>query len=307
MKILYASDYNEILHRFGCPNDYMNDVLFHGLTELEDVEVVDSTRMDHLYKSHKDQFPTIYGRGFTTSYLLDDRNIDRSNLEEKIRDKYFDYIIYGSISRTRPYYDIVSSVYPDNKIAAVDGDDSDAMCLTLQPFTRHFYFKRELIRRSFLLGSKGFERQIFSISSECHPINFAIPEEKIRAEVNPNPKNDFAQSIPYHDSGYRFETEQSYYDDYYNSIFGITMKKAGWDCMRHYEIMANGCLPLFMNLDNCPDTTMTSLDRDLMRRCNNAINDYSAIPDLRAEVLEFTKNNLTTKQLAKYVLETIVS
>ena len=85
------------------------------------------------------------------------------------------------------------------------------------------------------------------------------------------------------------------------------MKKGGWDCMRHYEIMANGCLPLFVDFDNCPDTTMTSLDRDLMRRCNNAINDYSAIPYLRAEVLEFTKNNLTTKQLAKYVLETIVS
>ena len=86
MKILYGSNCYEILQRVGCPNDYMNDVLFHGLTELEDVEVVDSTRMDHLYKSHKDQFPTIYGRGFTTSYLLDDRDIDRSNIEEKIRE-----------------------------------------------------------------------------------------------------------------------------------------------------------------------------------------------------------------------------
>jgi hypothetical protein len=303
MKILYASDYNEILHRFGCPNDYMSDVLFHGLTQLDDVEVVDSTRMDHLYKSHKDQFPTIYGRGFTTSYLLDDRNIDRSNLEEKIRDKYFDYIIYGSISRTRPYYDIVSSVYPDNKIAAVDGDDSDAICLTLQPFTRHFYFKREL-RDAEETSTKTLS---FSLSSILHPIHFAIPEEKIRQQPNLNPINNFAQSIPYHDSGYQFDTEQSYYDDYYNSKFGITMKKAGWDCMRHYEIMANGCLPLFMNLDNCPDTTLTNLDRDLLKRCGAAINDYSQISDLKTEVLEFTKNNLTTKQLAKYVLETMVS
>ncbi len=290
MKILYASDYNEILNRFGCPNDYMTDVLFHGLTELNDVEVIDSTRMDHLYKSHKDQFPTIYGRGFTTSYLLDDRNIDRSNLEEKIRDKYFDYIIYGSISRTRPYYDIVSAAYPDNKIAAIDGDDSDAICLTLQQFSRHYYFKRELVD-----------------NPNLYPIHFAIPEEKIRDQPNLNPKNNFAQSIPYHDGGYQFNTEQSYYDDYYNSKFGITMKKAGWDCMRHYEIMANGCLPLFMNFENCPDRTLTNLDRDLLKRCNAATNDYSTIPDLKTEVLEFAKNNLTTKQLAKYVLETIVS
>ena len=46
---------------------------------------------------------------------------------------------------------------------------------------------------------------------------------------------------------YIYKDEQSYYDDMYNSRFAITMRKAGWDCMRHYEIMANGCITLFLN------------------------------------------------------------
>ena len=292
MKILYASNYLDILNKVGCPNDYMNDVLFHGLTELEDVEVVDSTRMDHLYKSHRGKFPTIYGNGFTTSYLLDDINIDRSNLEQKIKDKYFDYIIYGAITRSRPYYDIVSQVYPENKIAVIDGDDSSAQCLTLQRYTVHHYFKRELLDNV----------------PKFHPIHFAIPSQKIRKKVNPNLLTQhFASSIPYHDDGYKFTVEQEYYDDYYNAKFGITMKKAGWDCMRHYEIMANACIPIFINFDNCPKRTLTNLDRDLMKRCNYALNDFSLIKDLKEEILEYTRNNLTTKQLAKYVLETIIS
>ena len=292
MKILYAHNYNEILNRVGCPNDYMSDVLFHGLSELDDVEVIDSTRMDHLYKSHTGLFSTIYGRGFTTSYLLEDKNLDRSNIEEKIRDKYFDYIIYGAINRTRPYYDIVSQTYPDNKIAVVDGDDTSFISPNLQTFFRHFYFKRELTIRN---------------HNNLHPINFAIPAEKIRIQPNLNPTNHFAKSIPNHDGGYKFNSEEEYYNDYYRSIFGITMKKAGWDCMRHYEIMANACLPLFMNFDSCPNHTLTNLDRDLIRRCSTAVNNYSIVSDLKTEVLQFTRDNLTTKQLAKYVLETIIA
>ena len=29
------------------------------------------------------------------------------------------------------------------------------------------------------------------------------------------------------------------------SYFGSTKKKAGWDCMRHYEIVASGAVPFF--------------------------------------------------------------
>ena len=35
---------------------------------------------------------------------------------------------------------------------------------------------------------------------------------------------------------------------YSNSIFAITNKKLGWDCLRHYEILMNGCVPLYLDI-----------------------------------------------------------
>jgi hypothetical protein len=29
-------------------------------------------------------------------------------------------------------------------------------------------------------------------------------------------------------------------------------KKGGWDCLRHYEIIGNGCMPYFENIEKCP-------------------------------------------------------
>ena len=49
-----------------------------------------------------------------------------------------------------------------------------------------------------------------------------------------------------------FEREADYYGDLQTSRFGITTKRAGWDCLRHYEIAANGCVPCFRHLDRKP-------------------------------------------------------
>lgn len=32
----------------------------------------------------------------------------------------------------------------------------------------------------------------------------------------------------------------------------LTYKKGGWDCLRHYEILASGTLPLFLDIAQCP-------------------------------------------------------
>ena len=36
------------------------------------------------------------------------------------------------------------------------------------------------------------------------------------------------------------------------SRFGVTTKKSGWDCMRHYELAASGCVPCFRDLEEKP-------------------------------------------------------
>ncbi len=77
-----------------------------------------------------------------------------------------------------------------------------------------------------------------------NPISFSIPAEKIVQDV-PVKTKMYATVIPGVASTYKFHTEELYYKDYQTSCFAITKKKAGWDCLRHYEILANGCIPLF--------------------------------------------------------------
>ncbi len=284
MKILYITNHNQIFQQSGgYLNDYLNDLLFYGLTELENIEVIDSTPIIHLYKENQSKISNQYlwGKGFTSTFLIDKDNIDRTNIEDKIKDKYFDLIIYGTVKRCLDYYDLVSKIYPPNKIFLIDGDDfTDVHSLS----SKHPYFKRELISNIFI------------------PIHFAIPEYKITSNKL-NKTQEYGSIIP-GQGGYKFNIEQDYYNDYNRSYFGVTMKKAGWDCMRHYEILANNCVPYFTDLEECPDRILTNLPKELLLEAKELANSfeeqkYFSILD---ELFNYTKNNLTTKQLAQYVL-----
>jgi hypothetical protein len=136
--------------------------------------------------------------------------------------------------------------------------------------------------------------------NNIHPIGFSIPEKKIVTYV-PNKTKKFATIIPGDLKTYVFNTEFSYYNDYRNSIFGKTTKKAGWDCMRHYEILANGCIPYFENISNCPKNVMTFFPKELVSKAMNSDN-----PSIYTkELLEYTKNHLTTKAMAQYIINTV--
>ena len=60
---------------------------------------------------------------------------------------------------------------------------------------------------------------------------------------------------------------------YKKSIFALTYKKAGWDSLRHYEILMNGCIPLFLDIKNCPPDTLTSLPKDKLIKILNEFNE----------------------------------
>ena len=95
---------------------------------------------------------------------------------------------------------------------------------------------------------------MLSEDSKIKPISFAIPKSKILKEIDYNPKNILAPLIPGKLNTYIYDNENSYYEMYKKSIFALTYKKAGWDCLRHYEILMNGCIPLFLDIENCPKT-----------------------------------------------------
>ncbi len=112
---------------------------------------------------------------------------------------------------------------------------------------------------------------------------------------------------------YIFNTEGEYYADYAASWFGITKRKAGWDCMRHYEILANGCIPVFMDLENCPAQTMTHLPKELIMEAGDMYYEMKKpdgdTPENRARceeyirrLLDYTRTHLTNRVLASYIL-----
>lgn len=145
------------------------------------------------------------------------------------------------------------------------------------------------------------------LTTSIFPLSYCIPDEIVVSTV-PNKTSVVADIVPGNANNYKFihGQEEQYYAVYRDAMFGITMKKGGWDCLRHYEIMANGCFPMFIDLENCPDKTLTTIPKQLIINCNKELlpwkedttkyNEYSKV------LLEHVRNNCTTSACAKYIL-----
>ena len=148
------------------------------------------------------------------------------------------------------------------------------------------------------------------------PITFSIPKEKI-CDISIQKTKILSNLIPGNISTYIYNTEQEYYNEYQKSYFAITTKKGGWDCLRHYEILANRCIPLFKNINECPTNTLFLFPKNLLIEAINlyinkfinkkineiTIEDINEYNILQNKLLEYTKNYLTTDKIAKYILQ----
>ena len=97
------------------------------------------------------------------------------------------------------------------------------------------------------------------------PIWFALPFAKILDRSSILKTRHWATVIPDERSTYVFTDEEAYYKDYAESEFAWTWKKASWDCMRHVEIIGQGCIPVFLNLDLCPDYDLVGYPKALLK------------------------------------------
>ena len=143
------------------------------------------------------------------------------------------------------------------------------------------------------------------------PLSFCIPDECIVNEI-PRKSHLLAPLLPGDISTYIYDNEKDYNDMYQKSRFAITKMKGGWDCLRHYEILMNGCIPLFENLQECPAYTLTTYPKELNNEAyelyNNWIENDECIQKYNAlcsQFLEHTKNNCTTSSTTKYFLDNI--
>jgi hypothetical protein len=171
-----------------------------------------------------------------------------------------------------------------------------------------------------------------------YPIGFSIPEEKI-IECVKTKKKLLASLIPGDQTTYVFSNEEDYYKEYQESIFALTYKKGGYDCMRHYEILANGCIPWFIGLKDVPSNRLTQFPKaivleamsilgenaildnliekhieeskklygfvDSTERMNKLLEvslDNPLIEKYSSLLLDYTRKNLTTEAMARYML-----
>lgn len=295
MKILFIAK--------GDLPDFQSDMVFHGLRSLYGADCVDANKIWHMYKKDKEEFWTqrvpeqgkSYGRGFTLYGTLDDIDDSlRTDLPYQIKSKYFDYIVYGSIWRCNDYIQDVQKVYgrSSGRIIFIDGEDHQKIDYRLIDLGGHL-FKRELNS---------------SETSRLHPINFCVPEDKI-LNIVPAKSQDWGTVQPGKLDTYIFNEEKLYFEDYQKSYFGLTIRKGGWDCLRHYEILMNGCIPYFPELDKCPPETMLAFPKDKIVETNAVVAsakvDMGWYQDTVRFLLEHTHKHCSTKAVAKKMLETV--
>ena len=293
MNILYINDFKGV--------DYLNDNIFHGGRSLFGESFIDSNEAWYMYDdlSTNDK-SSLYGMGFTIAGKLPKLNINREFIEDKIRSKFYDLIIYGSVHRNLDYIDLVKSIYSKNKVVFLDGEDETKILTELLEYG--VYFKRELSDEYINL---------------VYPISFSIPKNLINIQPVENKIKIISNSSSY-ETGYLYSDEETYYKNYTNSYFGLTKKKAGWDCLRHYEILMNGCLPLFSNLHNLPKNIMIHWDKELLKESLDLFWDFrihkkdfdlnaknisdSVYNELRNKLVDNLKTNLTTENMFNYIL-----
>jgi hypothetical protein len=144
------------------------------------------------------------------------------------------------------------------------------------------------------------------------PLSYSIPDEKIIKEENICTKYIFlSPELSNDNKDYKYSATQEleYYQQYRDTYFAITKKKGGWDCLRHYEILANGCIPFFENLENCPENTLTTLpkkelieirnDFSTNTLCSQEDNLYS---EYYKKIMDKFRKNCTTSATTKYIL-----
>lgn len=264
--------------------DYQSDALFHGLRSLLGHDIVDIPKLEHLYVGGP--VPP-YGRGFTMFNLLPDLKVDRSPPRARIVSGEFDLVIVAGdhlySAQPLPFQEALRRYLPPGRLMMVDGSDNSDIA---QPDRIGWgvYFKRENV-------------------GIATPISFAIPEEKLACGVWPRRLRiaEYEPGMPY-----RFDHESDYYAGYQEAAFAHTRMKAGWDSLRHYEIMATGCIPIFKDIERMPPETCFTLPKKALQKVMDdrgweSMSDEQ-IAAVGSQFFEWCRNQCTTEVLASYVL-----
>jgi hypothetical protein len=290
-----------ILYLHSNAEDYLGDALLHGLRVELGNDVVDVPRRDALYADlSEDRRARLYGRGFTLYGRLPEADVWRGWPYERALQGEFDLVVFGDVWRhwgswlqLRPHLRELRR--NGVTLVALDGGDGAVMYpygpsfwRRMRPWPlprihgRALYFKREMSPVTAWLRWFGVVPPPIAarlLRRSVRPLGFAIPEDHLATGLEPKTKLLAKHCVDPEVAAHRdelqtthaFADEAAYFADLRAARFGITTKRAGWDCLRHYELAASGCVPCFRDLDAKPAlSTPHGLDETNCVPYNNA-------------------------------------
>ena len=270
MKILFNPLMRLDLNEENSVSDYQSDMLFHGLVKKlgKDVHTYHNLWWHHKSEKEKDpeRFDKIWGNGFTIYGLLDEEEYTYEPKQDVYNYDAVVIPIHHTMNKKDEHLQEVVNFFIEKghekkQIIVVDGWDQEHLNQEIAELCT--YYKREM---------KDHHEEY------ALPISFAFPKEKIR-ELDDSKRNlAFAPLIPVNQSidpsymsTYKYDTEEKYYDMYQTAYFSYTSKKGGWDTLRHYEIIANGSIPFFVDIENCPKHTLWNLPKETLLQARNIL------------------------------------
>ena len=251
--------------------DYLADGLLHGLRQLPGLEVVDYPRKECMYEGGRQckvapEFG-VRGGGFSLYGLLTEPQggIDRSFIWQRLAGGWFDAVLISNVWRQWGSLLQWHELLATQPLLLLDGDDDQRLYPRSGTRLRQFGIGTGLTNLLELPSTHMFKRELTNRSRKwglrlnVHPLAFSIPESLISLKL-PNKSQLFPSHIVDRDlsnklgasANYVFADEQSYRSDLASSRFGITTRRAGWDCLRHYEIAAAGAVICFRDLAQKP-------------------------------------------------------
>ena len=253
MKIfLYNSDYGP---------DYLADLINYFFISKR-YQIFTNHRLDFLFDDFKNK-ESLYGKGFTLygnlnrSYKKSIQVLNKDEFKNSLNE--FDLVIFTSIHRKFKNQSIKEDIFPavyknskNNELIVIDGEDFSKVDNSIAKKSN--YFKRELT---------------FENKRIAKPISFSFPEFEVSKNKTliKNKTQLLAPMDPRYLNSYIFD-EDEYFEQYARSLFGVTTKKGGWDCMRHYEILNANTLPYFPNIEEKPSLTMKNYPNGLQGEVN---------------------------------------
>eukprot|EP01061_Rhynchopus_euleeides_P009115 TRINITY_DN18265_c5_g1_i1.p1 TRINITY_DN18265_c5_g1~~TRINITY_DN18265_c5_g1_i1.p1 ORF type:complete len:856 (+),score=237.74 TRINITY_DN18265_c5_g1_i1:73-2640(+) len=173
------------------------------------------------------------------------------------------------------------------------------------------------------------------------PVQFSLPSYRYLSSVKwkRSGQEAFAPSIPGNKNTYKHsakagqqgdaEPDEEYFREYRHSYYCVTRKKKGWDCLRHYEILSQGCVPYFVDLHKLPASTMPFFPKKLVMEAMSLpgvtfkddfkgsflnlssysidfnVFDKEKYYKLAAQIQNHARKYLTSEAMASYVLRAL--